>query len=59
MKGCRVTEAVRLSMSPRVKIKVIPMTKAIVPLMMMDQIMALGKVSEASWISSDICTEQS
>ena len=35
-------------MSPKVKIKVIPMTKAMVPLMMIDQMMALGKVSDAS-----------
>ena len=52
-------EARRLSTLPRVKIKVMAIMKAREPLTMMDQIIALGRVIEASCISSDICTEQS
>ena len=54
MKGCSVTEEKRLSISPRVKIKVTAMRNPSEALMATDHKMALGSVSEASRISSAV-----
>jgi hypothetical protein len=54
MKGSVVGVSRRLSMSPRVKIKVTAIMNDKTALGTTDHIIALGRVSEASWISSAV-----
>lgn len=54
MKGCLVTDSKRLSMSPKVKIRVTPIRKPKVAFTPTDHIMAFGRVMDASRISSAI-----
>jgi hypothetical protein len=54
MKGCRVGVAKILSMSPKVKIKVTAMRNPRMTFGITDQMMALGRVSDASRISSAV-----
>lgn len=57
MKGCRVDELKRLSVSPMVKINVIAMINASNAFPQADHMMAFGKVIDASWISSAVINE--
>jgi hypothetical protein len=52
MKGCRVTDSNRLSISPRVKINVTAMRNPNVAFTPTDHMMAFGRVIDASRVSS-------